>query len=176
MKNSARRPLLKTGLVLLAATFLPGCMGYQLGSMLPPDVRTVYVPTFINQTDEPLIETETTRAAMQEIQKDGSLKLARAPENADAILKVTLLEYNLNALSFDATKKTTANEYRLTMFASVVMTRRSSGQVIAENQKVKGEITFPISGDFSSSKQRALPLASQDLAHNLVEAIVEAWP
>ena len=47
---------------MLLAAILPACVGYRLGSMLPADIKTVYVDPVINQTDEPLIEVETTRA------------------------------------------------------------------------------------------------------------------
>ena len=40
---------------------------------------------------------------------------------------------------------------------------------------MRGEYVFPVAGDLSSSKLRGLPLAAEDLAHNLVEKVVEAW-
>ena len=51
---------------------LTGCTGYRLGSMLPPEIKTVYVPTFANQTTEPLLEMEATDAVIVEFQQDGS--------------------------------------------------------------------------------------------------------
>ena len=59
----------------MLAIVLTGCASYQLGSMLPNDIKTVYVPTFINKTGEPMIESEATQAAIRELQKDGSLKV-----------------------------------------------------------------------------------------------------
>ena len=56
------------------AVALTGCAGYRLGTMLPPDIQSVAVPTFINRTSEPLLESETTRAAIREFQQDGSLR------------------------------------------------------------------------------------------------------
>ena len=45
-------------LFLIPALMLAaGCANYRLGSTLPPDVRTVYMPTCLNQTDEPLLPT-----------------------------------------------------------------------------------------------------------------------
>lgn len=170
MRN--RAPILG---LLLAAVSLTGCVGYRLGSMLPPDIRSVYVPMFVNETTEPLIEDEATRAAIKEFQKDGSLQVAGTPEEADALLKVTLVGYDLSPLTYDITKKTAANEYRLTLTAALVMTRAKGGDVLAESPNVQGESTFVVSGDFTSSKQRGLPVACQDLAHDLIETVVETW-
>lgn len=175
MNSSAKRSLARIGLALLAASCLTGCVGYRLGSMLPADVRSVYIPTFVNKTDEPLIESATTEAAIREFQKDGTLKVAGAPEIADALLAVTIVKYELSPLSYDTLKRTTANEYRLILTASVVMSSQKTGKVIAESPKVQGENTFVLSGDMTSAKRQALPAAAADLAHDLVETVVEAW-
>jgi hypothetical protein len=161
--------------LLTLAALLQGCASYQLGSMLPPDVKTVYVPTFINKTTEPLVETEATQAAIREIQKDGSLKVVRSLEEADTILTVTLTDYSLTPLKFNRDLNTTADQYRLTLTVQMVLTRRATNKVVAENPRIQGEADFPISGDFTSSKKRGLPNAAQDLAHNIVESIVETW-
>ena len=66
------RTLAAALLLLLSA----GCANYRLGSMLPADLKTVYVPTRKNETAEPLIEQDVTRAILSQIQMDGSLRVA----------------------------------------------------------------------------------------------------
>ncbi len=161
------------GLILLAASVC-GCAGYRLGSMLPPDIKTVHVPTFINRTTEPMIEVDTTSATIRQLQQDGSLTLA-GNEEADAILIVVLTDYSLEPLAYSTLEKTTADEYRIRIRALAVLKRRSNDQVLVENASVTGESTFFIEGDFTSSKQRGLPEASKDLGRKIVEQIVEAW-
>lgn len=156
------------------AVTLTGCAGYQLGSMLPPDIKTVFVPTFVNKTQEPLIEVDTTQAAIEEFQRDGSLRVVNE-DQADSILEVTLREYRIEPVSYRAEQKTTAKEYRITIHASVLLKRRGTDAVIAQNPRVKGEAVFPFSGDLTSSKLTGLPDAADDLAHNIVEQVVEAW-
>lgn len=163
-----------TAVALILLSALPGCVGYQLGSMLPPDIQTVYVPTFINETEEPLLEIETTRAAISEIQRDGSLRIASA-EEADAILTVRLIEFRLQPLAYDRDRRAAAEEYRMYITASVVLTRRSTDEIIAQSARVTGNATFFLVGDMTSSKQSALPEASRDLAHLIISRLVEAW-
>jgi len=159
---------------LCACALLPGCAGYRLGSMLPPDIKLVHVPTFINKTSEPQLEIATTRFALQEFQKDGSLKLSSA-EEADAVLVVKLTDYKLAPLQYDSNRPTAALVYRITLYASIVMTRKRDGKVIAENPRCFGEGTFPVVGDLSSSKLTGLPLAAKDLAHDIVQKVTEVW-
>lgn len=151
-----------------------GCAGYRLGSMLPPDIKTVYVPTCVNKTSEPQIEIEATRALIQDLQRDGSLRVVNQ-DQADAKLEVVLVNYTIEPVSYRSDSRTSAREYRIVLRAKILMTRRSNGSVVVEHPDVRGEYVFPVLGDLSSSKLRGLPSAAEDLAHNIVEKVVEVW-
>ncbi len=162
-------------MVLAASAVLgSGCAGYKLGSMLPDDVKSVAVPTFINQTEEPLIEIDTTQATIEEFQRDGSLKVV-SEEDADAVLKVVLLSYKLEPISYRKDRRTAAEQYRIRIICSIDMRRTSDNSVVAEHPRVEGEAVFDVFGDLSSSKLRANPDAAEDLAHDIVEKVVETW-
>ena len=170
-----RLPRLVSALGLAAAVLLlPGCANYQLGSMLPAGVKSVYVPTFVNRTNEPLLESETTRAVIEQIQLDGSLKLADK-DQADSILEVTLVDFRMDPLRYDTQRRTQATEYRMSITASVVLKRRSDDKVLVEEPRVMGEKDFTFTSDLTSSKRQFLPDAAQDLGHDITEKIVEAW-
>lgn len=151
-----------------------GCAGYRLGSMLPPDIKTVYVPTIVNKSTEPQVETELTQALIQDLQRDGSLRVV-SEDQADATLAVTLRSYSLDPVAYRTDQRTSAREYRIVLQASILMTRRGTGTVVVESPNVRGEFVFPVAGDLSSSKLRGLPQAAEDLAHNIVEKVVEVW-
>lgn len=168
--------LLNPALLALACASLlgSGCAGYRLGSMLPKDIKSVSVPTFVNHTSEPTIESEATRAVIEEFQKDGSLEVL--PEGqADAQLRVTLNDYTLSPVAYRKDKRTAASEYRVTIHASVELVRMSDQSVVARHPRTKGEAVFDLAGDLSSAKRRALPQVCEDLAHRIVETVVEAW-
>ncbi|HRZ11209.1 MAG TPA: LptE family protein [Kiritimatiellia bacterium] len=174
-RTAERRNVAALGLAALALV-LPGCVGYKLGSMLPADIKTVYVEPFINQTDEPLIEVEVTRAAVGEIQRDGSLRIVRDPAAADAVLKVALTSYTLSPIAYQADRATATEEYKLELAASARLTRRASGAVVVDTPRITGETTFILAGDLTTSKEAGLPAAAQDLGRRIVASLVEAWP
>lgn len=162
-------------LILLALVGLStGCAGYRLGSMLPPDIRTVSVPTFDNQTTEPLLEVETTRRSINMIQRDGSLLLVPR-EEADSELLVTLTEFDMQPLAFDRNRRAAAEEYRIFITASIQLIRLSTGDVIAAHPRVRGESTFEVVGDLTSAKLTAIPAAADDLAQQIISTLVETW-
>lgn len=171
-----RKPFLAPAASLLAATLLlSGCTGYRVGSMLPGDVKTVHVPTFINKTTEPLLEIDTTQAVIEEFQRDGSLKVVGEAE-ADAILTVVLTEYRLEPVSFRKDVRTAAQQYRAYIVANMVMRRTSDQSVVVESPRVEGKYVFDVVGDLTSSKLTANPQAATDLGYNMVQRMVEYWP
>lgn len=163
---------MRRGAVLAVALFCAGC-GYRLGTMLPPDIKSIHVPTFVNRCNEPLVETETTSAAIREFQKDGTLKVVDAAK-ADTRLDVSVTGYTLEALRQAKDRALTTKEYRLKLTVEMVFKRRSTGEELLR-KKVEGDTTFTPAGDMTSSKREALPKAAKNLAHNIVEAVVEYW-
>lgn len=160
-------------LFVLLLSLAGGCAGYRLGTTLPPGIKSLYIPTFVNRTGEPELETSTTRAAIQEFQKDGSLRIV-AEHAADAYLDVRLDEFRLEPLRYEADRANTTSEYRLIIIARVDFYRKLTGKRLSR-QLVRGESTFEPSGDLSLGKLDALPAAAEDLAHHIVKTVVEYW-
>lgn len=154
---------------------LNGCAGYRLGNMLPEGIASVYVPTFVNQTDEPNIEFETTSAVISQLVRDGSLRVVSSEEAADSVLKVTLIEYRLSPIGFDKERNTATDEYRVFLIADTQLVRAGGGQVILHEPSVTGDATFLMETDLTSGKRTALPLAARDLGRDIVELLVEYW-
>ena len=142
--------------------------------MLPPGIRTVAVPTFVNETTEPLLEAEITRAVIAEIQRDGALRIVAAGE-ADAVLKGRIRAFTMNPVSYTRDDALRAEEYRIILTAAYTLVNAKTGAVVSEHPQVEGDATFQVIGDLTTSKQNGLPTAARDLAHDLVEKIVETW-
>lgn len=162
-------------IALLALLPAPGCVSYRLGSMLPPDLKTVYMPTCINKTTEPFIEQDVTRAILSQIQMDGSLRLASA-ETADSVLEVTLTRFWLDPISYESGSSSTVNQYRMNISAAYVLRRRSDNAVIDDYPAVIGTYDFEFAGDMTSSKNIALRPTAEDLGLRIINRIVQYWP
>lgn len=162
-------------LLFTALLITGGCANYQLGSQLPKDIQTVFVPTVRNQTDEPLLENEATKAILEQIQRDGSLRIVSEAE-ADAILYVTLTSYKLEPLAYSDDNRVRPDEYRLRLGARAEMVRQDNGKPLVRNSSLQGRNDFPLTGDLTTGKQNGLPGAAEDLARYIVAAVTEAWP
>ena len=150
-----------------------GCAGYRVGSTLPKAVQTVSL-SIINKTEEPSIEVAVQKALRAEFQMDGRLEV-RSPEVADTVLTVTLNKFDLEAIAFNRTKGSLADEYRMTLTASAVLRDAENNEVILENPEIRGEVEFPYVADLTSAKRGALPKAANDLARKVVSTTVTGW-
>ena len=160
--------------VLLGAmTMAAGCAGYRLGSSLPPGVRTVRVPIFMNNTGEPQIENETTRAVIREIQNEGSLRVVEAGD-ADAVLKVTLVHCGVEPVRYERDNPKAAAEYRLRIQADMALIRSSTSETILA-RRTEGKATFLATADPQTAKLAVLPQAAADLARTIVGNLVDYW-
>ncbi|HPR83471.1 MAG TPA: LptE family protein [Pontiellaceae bacterium] len=160
-------------LLPVLALILSGCAGYHVGSTLPKSVKTVSL-SIVNKSDEPSIEVAVMKALRAELQMDGRLEV-RSSETADAALTVTLTKFDLQALAFNRQKGALAEEYRMTLTASVVLRDAESHEVILENPEVRGEAEFPYVADLTSAKRSALPEAAGDLARKVVSTTMTGW-
>lgn len=160
---------------LICCAVLNGCTGYRLGSMLPNDIQSVYVPVAINQSDEALLDSEVTRAVLRQLQRDGSLEVTNE-ESADAVLFITVTKLDLDPLRFEEGNRVQPNEYRMTIRAEVQMIRTSDESVVVSPQSARGKGVVELVGDLTTAKRQAFPEVAEDLAQNIVEKVTEAWP
>ncbi len=160
-------------LAVLLLALQAGCAGYRLGSTLPPEIKSIFIPTFGNRSGEPLAEHELTKAAIEEFQKDGTLKIARM-DQADLVLQCSLVKVDLDPLRYDRADRSKPNEYRLRVTVLYSLKRGGALETIDEGE-AEGEATFVFAGNLTLAKKNALPNAAEDLAKRLVEIVVETW-
>lgn len=144
--------------------------GYRVGSLLPKDIKTVAVPIFINNTPEPEIETQITNGLIQEFISDGTLKIAEE-ENADTLVLGEIIDYRREPLRY--TNEEVTREYRLLIAVKVTFQDLRRNEIMWENPRIEGYTTFFVGSSLPESERLALPDAIKDLAHHVVETVVE---
>lgn len=88
--------------LLLVVTLLSGCARVSRQRTLPPSIRLIDVPMFVNRSAEPGLEETATRLTQKEFLADGRLGLARATREADAIIEVVIRDFEETSASLDS--------------------------------------------------------------------------
>lgn len=156
-------------IIILLSIAFSGC-GYRLGSLLPGDLKTIAVPMFINRTTEPDLESLVTNGVIQELIADGTLQVTEY-ENADTLLLGEIIDYRREPLRFNEDEVT--REYRLIIAVRLRFKDLLHNEIMWESSRVEGESTFFVGVSLIESERTALSATIEDLAHHIVEKIVE---
>ena len=164
--------------LLLVALVFSGC-GYTRHTVLPQNIKTIYIDTVQNQIQpdqiyayQPGLEIEITNAIIRRIEIDGNLRIVPR-EQADAILEPRLIGFDQAGLRF--TSLEAVEEYRLFIVLALQLLNAKTGEVIWQEPNFSGDAEYIVSQVRSVARQEASQRAIERLAKNVVDRIVEDW-
>lgn len=164
---------LKSGfLVSLSALALGGCLYGFAGGGLPPSIKTVAVLPFDNQTPEPTLTQEISRAVREAVEQ--RLGLRQSTESrADAVVRGSITRYEPDlpvAYTGEGDSSVTVTKRQVQITVSVEILDQKQGKPLWQRNglTVRGDYD---SGRELDGRQRAL----EDLVVNIVEGAQSQW-
>ena len=166
---------IRFGITFLGILFLAaGCGAYHLGTTLPSNLQTVYVPTFENKTYQPGIEVDITNAVITRYRQDGNLRPVSEDE-ADTVLRGEIIGWRRRVMGYTGVDDTEVEEYRLYVIAVITFVDRTTGESLITRQQVRGHTDFFVENDLPDEENAARPKAYKDLARRIVDQTVSIW-
>ena len=164
---------LKFPAVCIAALWLAGCAGYQLGPVNGQTAgeKSVQVMPFNNQTLQPRLGDAVTQALREQLQTDGTYHLADS--EGDVVVSGVITGYSRQGLSFSSSDVLTASNYRVQAVALVTARDRETGKLIMDKKKVIGYTLVHVGTDLASAERQAMPLLAEDLAQKVTQQLTE---
>ena len=162
--------------ITFAVILTAGC-GYNLvgyGSSLPTHIKTIAIPTFKNSSIEPNIHRDATDSIRRAFISDGRLKLIDV-RRADLIIKGTLINYQLQPVSFSA--QDMVDEYVIRIGIQIEAYDRIKKKILFK-QEFNTQWDYRVTSnviDSESAKNTALIEAYNDLSDRLVSIIIEQF-
>jgi Lipopolysaccharide-assembly len=163
--------------MLLLATASCGYHTSGKAVRLPQEVRSIYVPTFTNNTHAFRVEQVLTSAVVQELRSRTNFQVVLSgKEPADATLNGTVTFALATPLTYDSqTGKVSSSLLQIGMKVSLV---DRSGKILWENPGYLYRSQYELSQDaasFFEEESPALQRIANDFAKALVSNIVEAY-
>ncbi len=167
-------------LLLLSALVISSC-GYHftpVGGIVPENAKTIAIPVFINGTYEPFIDTEVTRAVVDEFLADGRLQVVSL-EGADIVLKGTVTKFEITPTSY--TVDTYVQSYNVSIGVSITIEDAKARKVLLQDTGVGSVFNsgYAVSvGDITKTKivkETAIKNACKDLASTLRSRVLEGF-
>ena len=181
MKNKKLAILLSCFLSLA----LSGC-GYTTRSLIAGKYKTINIAPFVNKIEltlesnsnnkykvyRPMLETEVTRAVINNFLYDGNVKPV-AEDIADLALKGELVEFRRDALRY--TTSDDVEEYRINIVVNMSLWDKKNTALVWEEKNFTGSATYFVTGPQAESEDQAVQGAIRDLSRRIVERVVEQW-
>ena len=174
-KRAALRFCLPFCLALL--TLLAACGYHAAGasSSLPPDVKVLAIPSFLNQTHTYHLETGLTGAVIREFNTRTRYRVIQSGE-ADATLQGTVISAQVAPVAYDSVTGR-ASTGLVTIVIKVTLTARD-GRILYSNPNYVFRDQYQISNEVASFFEEqgpALDRLQRDFSRTLVSDILEAF-
>jgi outer membrane lipopolysaccharide assembly protein LptE/RlpB len=166
-------------LLLVLALASAGCGYHRAGhaAKLPPDLKTIAIPAFVNHTHTYKVEQVLTAAVVREFLSRTNYRIAnQAADSADATLRGDVLTTELAPLTYDS-HTGRASSALITVTMKVQLVDRQ-GKVLYQNQNYTFREQYQVSREISSFFEEdtpALDRLSRDFARTLVSNVLEAY-
>lgn len=154
-----------------------GC-GYRFGGERfgpSPEIRSIAIPTFINETYEAGIETIVTNALLRELIKDRRVKIVGEDE-ADAIMEGTVRSFSTSSVAYDPTG--VVLEYRTWVVLDVLLKRNKKAGVLWSKRGLTESDVYRVSSDVlftEAEKERAIRKIAEEFAKRIRRRLFEGF-
>lgn len=144
--------------------------------LVPKTVSTIAIPRFANITTRYQLTDRLPDAIGREFISRTRYRIVTDPSQADAVLNGSILKYVSFPTVFDnRTGRASGLQVNVTMQLS--LTERASGKVLFERPSFEAhqryEISVTSAGQYFEESETALARLSQDVARDVVSAILE---
>lgn len=163
--------------VLSAIFFLTGCEGYQSGSLMNPNYKTIAIAPVKNNTMEPLASTYLRKKVAEQFFVDGSLKVV-SPQEADCIVYITIDEVETTGEGYDTTDKYDnyrPGEWSMRMKARFTVMVPGHARPLIPSRTLTSTSRYSVNVDQQTARRSGLELLCYYMGRKVVEYTTEAW-
>jgi hypothetical protein len=180
----SRRAILRAAPAALSTVALSAC-GYSLagrGAFLPPYIRTIGIPLFLNRTAFVTLEQLFTERVRVEFQTRGHYSIQPTETGADGVVRGEVT--GISAVPAGFTDAQLATRYRFTVTVSVKFDDATQKKTLWENPalafsdeyELQTRVVGAIDGAALLVQERAaIERLANDFARSVVSAILEAF-
>lgn len=158
---------------LTALLVLSGC-AYQLGPTNDrvAGAQTIAIEYFPNKSSEPQLTDLVATAIRREVQRDGTFRLASRGD-ADIVVTGTIISYGRTPVGSKRDDVLTPTDYDVRILAKVRAMR--GGETVYDGE-IFGSAQVAFKNDLSNAERENNPVAAENLARNLINAIANgSW-
>ena len=163
--------------VVLAVT---GCANYRMGKPSDTPFRTVYIEPVANRSFAPQAQALVSTQVREHLMRDGRVRVV-GPDEADAILSITLTDYSRDASALRADDTALASKFTMAMTARCTLMDARNGRIYFRDRETNTETDgiFDIDEELTlqglQSEFQTMPILTEKLARNISNLVLHTW-
>ncbi len=163
-----------------------GCQSYQLGHAAELPFETIYIEPVRNESFAPQAQALLSSEVREAVIRDGRVRLVADREEADALLLMTLTDYNRRASARRQDDTRRAQSFDLSMQVQLDLYDQINGDYLFRGRRVEartqGYVDNPYAADGAPATQgliqsefNAMPRLARDLGRRAADEVLGAW-
>lgn len=170
MMNTSRRPITVSRRAFILVSLLSGC-GYTVGNTFKPDVKTVAIPIFENDSNRRGLEFQLTEAVQKEVTRRTNYRLAKGLM-ADTRLTGRIVSVRKDVLG--ETRYDDPRELQISLMVKVTWEDLRSNEILAQQEIPLSTEPIPMTStaEFSPEVGGSLATAMDDAMRLMARKIV----
>ena len=182
--NTLNKTAILIVITLATAMIMSGCCCWKPGSLMHPQIHTVAIGEFMNDTDDADLTVALRQKLTEAFTTDGALTLT-TPSRADVIVQGRILSYTPSAIASQKVssadrEQAKRDNYQTQIFQMEVvvgfelkMPRRPCP--VMDMREVRGTVPFNRLPDLTVAREEGLRRAIQDAAQKIAVVVTEGW-
>ena len=173
-------------LLLLSAFLVQGCANYRLGTGAEPSFATLFIEPAKNKTKLSQSQALVSTMIREAFIRDGRVTVVDSPDEADATLEVTLVNYRRDNAGNREDDVGLARKFTLYLRASCRLRDNRTGRMLLDGKLVEvqresftdnglGSVPFGTSNDQLQSEYNTMPLLASSLSEKLTHTVLDVW-
>lgn len=147
-----------------------GCAGYQRGTAVPPELRTIHIPAFENSTEYPMVGAIAAQQFMDVLIEDGNFT-PESYENARLRTQVIISNCQTSSVRYDRNNVIIPSEYYLTISAKLYVYDAVTGEPYIDGKTVTATDTMLTRDQYQTAVVDVFPRVSRRLAKALLDEL-----
>lgn len=173
-------------LTLFALGLGSGCKSYQLGHPADLPFETIYIQPAKNDSFAPQAQALLSSEVREAVIRDGRVKLVADPSAADAVLIMTLTDYERIGGTSRQNDTERAQDFDLILGVQLDLYDQVRGEYLFEGRRIQARThayqdnPFAAAGapqtqDLIQSEYNAMPRLTRELGRKAADALLSAW-
>ena len=169
-----------------------GCAYYSMAGSIPPNIRNVSVPLFVNQTPEFELSEKLTNVIIEQISEQNIIKIVSNPDS-DSVINGEIVSVSDGPYAFNDNEQ--VSEYRFSIKVKAIWLDVSNDKALFEkdfssfgtysidsdpssdgiDNDNDGLIDSNDSDEFGDSRELAINVAINKIAVDIVNTVLSTW-